>query len=51
MVSDAAPEGEFDHTAVAVLTKDDSGKLQVERHDTTAKQLAWVDAALTRTFR
>jgi uncharacterized membrane protein len=39
--------GEFDHTAVAVLTKDDSGKLQVERHDTTAKHLAWVGAALT----
>ena len=38
---------EFDHTAVAVLTKDASGKLQVERHDTTAKHLAWVGAALT----
>jgi hypothetical protein len=30
-----------------VLTKDESGKLQVERHDTTAKHLAWVGAALT----
>src|SRR4249919_2211553 len=39
--------GEFDHTAVAVLTKDDAGKLQIERHDTTAKHLAWVGAALT----
>ena len=38
--------GEFDHTAVAVLTKDDSGKLQVERHDTTAKHLGWTGAAL-----
>jgi len=38
--------GEFDHTAVAVLTKDESGKLQVERHDTTAKHLAWAGAAL-----
>ena len=46
MVWDAHREGEFDHTAVAVLTKDDSGKLQVERHDTTAKHLTWVGAAL-----
>ena len=47
MVWDAHKGGEFDHTAVAVLTKDESGKLQVERHDTTAKHLAWVGAALT----
>jgi uncharacterized membrane protein len=46
-VWDAHKGGEFDHTAVAVLTKDESGKLQVERHDTTAKHLAWVGAALT----
>ncbi len=45
-VWDAHKGGEFDHTAVAVLTKDDAGKLQVERHDTTAKHLAWVGAAL-----
>ena len=32
MVWDAHKGGEFDHTAVAVLTKDASGKLQVERH-------------------
>ena len=47
MVWDAHKGGEFDHTAVAVLTKDDSGKLQVERHDTTAKHLGWMGAALT----
>jgi len=46
MVWEAHREGEFDHTAVAVLTKDESGKLQVERHDTTAKHLGWVGAAL-----
>jgi uncharacterized membrane protein len=46
-VWDAHRGGEFDHTAVAVLTKDDTGKLQVERHDTTAKHLGWVGAALT----
>jgi uncharacterized membrane protein len=45
-VWDAHKGGEFDHTAVAVLTKDDAGKLQVERHDTTAKHLAWAGAAL-----
>jgi uncharacterized membrane protein len=39
-------EGELDHTAVAVLTKDADGELQVERHDTTAKHLAWAGAAL-----
>jgi uncharacterized membrane protein len=37
----ARHEGEFDHMALAVLTKDASGKLQVERHDSTAKHLAW----------
>ena len=45
-VWDAHKGGELDHTAVAVLTKDESGKLQVERHDTTAKHMAWVGAAL-----
>jgi uncharacterized membrane protein len=42
----ARKEGEFDHTAVAVLTKDADGKLQMERHDSTAKHLAWAGAAL-----
>jgi uncharacterized membrane protein len=45
-VWDARGAGEFDHTAVAVLTKDASGKLQVERHDSTAKHLAWGGAVL-----
>ncbi len=45
-VWDARKQGEFDHTAVAVLTKDADGKLQVERHDSTAKHLAWAGAAL-----
>ena len=45
-VKDAKTLGEFDHTAVAVLTKDENGDLQVERHDTTAKHMAWVGAAL-----
>jgi uncharacterized membrane protein len=37
---------EFDHTAVAVLTKDSSGNLAVDRHDSTAKHLAWGGALL-----
>ena len=42
----ARHEGEFDHMALAVLTKDASGNLQVERHDSTAKHLAWGGALL-----
>ena len=41
-MKDAHRGGEFDHTAISVLTKDENGDLQVERHDTTAKHLAWV---------
>ena len=42
----ARKEGEFDHTAVAVLTKDANGKLQTERHDSTAKHMGWAGAGL-----
>jgi uncharacterized membrane protein len=42
----AHKDGQFDHTSVAVLTKDSDGKLQLERHDTTTKHLAWAGAAL-----
>jgi hypothetical protein len=42
----ARHEGELDHTAVAVLTKDSLGHLEVERHDSTAKHLAWGGAIL-----
>jgi hypothetical protein len=45
-VWDARGDGEFDHMALAVLTKDASGTLQVERHDSTAKHLAWGGAIL-----
>ena len=38
--------GEFDHMALAVLSKDADGKLQEERHDSTAKHLAWGGALL-----
>ena len=39
-------QGLFDHMAVAVLTKGEDGQLQVERHDTTTKHLAWGGAAI-----
>lgn len=42
----AKHEGEFDHMALAVVTKDANGELQVERHDSTAKHLGWAGAAL-----
>ena len=45
-VWDARHDGEYDHTAVAVLSKDQAGKLKVDRHDSTAKHLAWGGAIL-----
>ena len=42
----AKHEGEFDHMSVAVLTKDSDGNLEVERHDSSAKHLAWGGAIL-----
>ena len=37
----AKTSGSFDHVAVAVITKDVDGHVEVERHDSTAKHLAW----------
>ncbi len=37
----AKSEGAFDHVAVGVPTKGVDGKVEVERHDGTAKHLAW----------
>jgi hypothetical protein len=45
-VMSAKREGEFDHIAAAVLTKDISGYVEVERHDSTAKHVAWGGALL-----
>jgi uncharacterized membrane protein len=45
-VRNAKTDGEYDHIAVAVLTKDENGKVQVERHDSTAKHLAWAGGLL-----
>jgi uncharacterized membrane protein len=39
-------EGELDHVAAAVLEKDADGKLKMDRHDSTAKHLAWGGALL-----
>jgi uncharacterized membrane protein len=45
-VSSARGNGEFDHTAVAVVTKDSDGKLSIDRHDSSAKHLGWAGAGL-----
>jgi hypothetical protein len=37
---------EFDHTAVAVVSKNSDGNLDIDRHDSTAKHLGWTGAAL-----
>ncbi len=42
----ARHQGQFDHMALAVLTKDEDGQLQVERHDSTAKHVAWTGVAV-----
>jgi uncharacterized membrane protein len=42
----ARHQGDFDHMALAVITKDENGELQVERHDSTAKHLGWAGAAI-----
>ncbi len=34
-------QGEIDHLAVAVVAKDDDGKLHIDRHNTSAKHAAW----------
>jgi len=42
----ARHQGEFDQIDVAVLAKDANGELQVERHDSTAKHMAWGGALI-----
>jgi hypothetical protein len=39
-------DGDFHHTAAAVLTRDSEGSLHVERHNSTAKHLEWGGALL-----
>jgi uncharacterized membrane protein len=37
---------EFEHISVAVLSKDATGELEVERHNSTTKTMAWSGAVL-----
>ncbi len=39
-------EGELDHVAVSMVKKKSDGSLDIDRHDTSAKHLAWGGAAL-----
>ena len=34
-------QGQIDHLAVAIVDKDDEGKLHIDRHNTSAKHAAW----------
>jgi hypothetical protein len=38
--------GAFDHMSIALLTRDACGELQVERHNSAAKDLAWAGVVL-----
>ena len=44
-------QGQIDHLAIALVVKDADGDLKIDRHDSTAKHLAWgggvLGAALT----
>lgn len=40
-VKEAHHEGMLGHTSASVVWKDDKGKLHMDRHNTTAKHLAW----------
>ena len=42
----ARHKGKYDHVSVAVLTKDATGELAVERHDSTTRHAAWGGAVL-----
>ncbi|MDN4599021.1 hypothetical protein [Leifsonia virtsii] len=46
IIRGAKHQGELDHLAIAVVAKDDEGKLVVDRHDSTAKHLAWGGAII-----
>ena len=38
--------GAFDHMSIALLTRDARGELQVERHNSAGKDLAWAGVVL-----
>ncbi|MCJ7437055.1 MAG: hypothetical protein MUP97_04745 [Acidimicrobiia bacterium] len=45
-VKSAKRDGDFDHLAVAIVSKGADGHLDVERHDSTAKHGAWAGALM-----
>ena len=42
----ARHEGEFEHMALAVLTKNEHGQLEVQRHNSTTKHQVWENLVL-----
>ncbi|MGH1526408.1 hypothetical protein ACRAWC_21255 [Leifsonia sp. L25] len=46
VVRGAKHQGQLDHIAIAVIVKDENGELKVDRHDSSAKHLAWGGAIL-----
>jgi hypothetical protein len=44
-VMDIEHTAQLDHVALAVIEKDADGKLKTDRHDTSAKHLAWGEEA------
>ncbi|MGN6126055.1 MAG: hypothetical protein ACTHON_05785 [Humibacter sp.] len=49
-VREAKHHGQFDHLAIAVVEKDADGKLKIDRHNTSAKHLAWGGAIVGATL-
>ena len=45
-IKDVKRGGGFDHLAVAVVTRDADGQLDIDRHDSTAKHGAWGGALM-----
>lgn len=43
-------QGQIDHLAIALVEKKDDGTLKIDRHDTTAKHLAWGGGILGGAF-
>ena len=41
VIRGAKAKGQLDHTAIAFIEKDANGKLKIDRHNSTAKHLAW----------
>jgi uncharacterized membrane protein len=39
-------QGQIDHLAIAMVVKDADGELHIDRHDSTAKHLAWGSGVL-----